>query len=372
MTPRRTKDFTLASRLWPSLMALPYVLAHCHKERRTPDRGGRAHTVSLRTAPAMRGGRAQPAGNAHGGGGGGPRILRTRGRPSQPAGLEGAGRAWLLQAAGPRVFPVLTARPLARDAASGVGRPAGGRTAARRAEDSVVGARRAPGPRGGRHAGAASRSSSAGPVGGGSAGPRGAAPLLRRPVPAQIPVCWERCVRCLHTQLEKSEDGRLIYTGNLARTVFGVKCFSYSTSLISLAFLPYIFAQNNIIFGSLPLQILFYGIIGSFTVITPVLLHFITKGYVVRLYHEATTDTYKAITYNVVLSETSTVFHQNDVKIPDSTHVFTTFYAKTKSLLVNPVLFANPEDYNHLMGYDKPFTFDMEEAGEKKQLQDEK
>nr|XP_008539474.1 PREDICTED: transmembrane protein 70, mitochondrial [Equus przewalskii] len=200
--------------------------------------------------------------------------------------------------------------------------------------------------------------------------------LIRFPQAEQpqrrIPVCWERCVRCLHTQLEKSEDGRLIYTGNLARTVFGVKCFSYSTSLISLAFLPYIFAQNNIIFGSLPLQIIFYGIIGSFTVITPVLLHFITKGYVVRLYHEATTDTYKAITYNVVLSETSTVFHQNDVKIPDSTHVFTTFYAKTKSLLVNPVLFANPEDYNHLMGYDKPFTFDMEEAGEKKQLQDEK
>ncbi|EFB18395.1 hypothetical protein PANDA_021280, partial [Ailuropoda melanoleuca] len=152
----------------------------------------------------------------------------------------------------------------------------------------------------------------------------------------------------------------------------GVKCFSYSTSVISLALLPYIFAQNSIMFGSLPLQILFYGIIGSFTVITPALLHFVTKGYVVRLYHEATTDTYKAITYNVVLLETSTVFHQNDVKIPDSTHVFTTFYAKTKSLLVNPGLFPNPEDYNHLMGYDKPFTFDMEEDSEKKQVKDEK
>ncbi|KAJ1076108.1 hypothetical protein K5549_008962 [Capra hircus] len=188
----------------------------------------------------------------------------------------------------------------------------------------------------------------------------------------QIPVCWERGVRCSHTQLDKSEDGRLIYTGNLARTVFGVKCFSYSTSLISLAFLPYIFAQNNVIFGSLPLQILFYGTIGSFTVITPALLHFLTKGYVVRLYHEARTDTYKAVTYSVVLSETSTVFHQNDVKIPNSTHVFTTFYAKTKSLLVNPALFPNPEDYNHLMGYDKPFTFDLEEASEKKQLKEEK
>ncbi|KAI5255470.1 transmembrane protein 70, mitochondrial [Manis pentadactyla] len=219
---------------------------------------------------------------------------------------------------------------------------------------------------------AASRSCLSGLFGGSSVGLRGAAPLLRCPLQGQIPVCWERYVQCSHTQLEKSENGRLIYTGNLARTVFGVKCFSYSTSVISLAVLPYIFAQNNIVFGSLPLQILFYGIIGSFTVITPALLHFVTKGYVIRLYHEATTDTYKAITYNVVLSETSTVFHQNDVKIPNSTHVFTTFYAKTKSLLVNPVLFPNPEDYNHLMGYDKPFTFDMEEASEKKQLKDEK
>ncbi|XP_077023130.1 transmembrane protein 70, mitochondrial isoform X1 [Tamandua tetradactyla] len=210
------------------------------------------------------------------------------------------------------------------------------------------------------------------PVGSRSVGLQGAAGLLRHSGRAEIPICWEGCVRCLHTQLEKSEDGKLIYTGNLARAVFGVKCFSYSTSAISLAFLPYIFAQNNIIFGSLPLQVLFYGIVGSFTVITPLLLHFVTKGYVIRLYHEAATDTYKAITYNIVLSETSTVFHQNDVKIPDTAHMFTTFYAKTKSLLVNPSLFPSPEDYDHLMGYDKPFVFDMEEGSEKEQLKDGK
>ncbi|XP_075405675.1 transmembrane protein 70, mitochondrial [Tenrec ecaudatus] len=225
--------------------------------------------------------------------------------------------------------------------------------------------------RGLREAGARAVSGSV-PLGRGGAGLRGAAPALRRPGRAQTPVCWEVCVRCLHTQVEKSDDGRLIYTGNLARTVFGVKCFSYSTSVISLAFLPYIFAQSDIVIGSLPLQVLFYGIIGSFTVITPLLLHFVTKGYVVRLYHEAATDTYKAITYSIVLSEKSTVFHQNDVKIPSSAHMFTTFYAKTKSLLVNPLLFPNPEDFNHLMGYDKPFTFDMEEEEEKKQLQEEK
>ncbi|XP_042536616.1 transmembrane protein 70, mitochondrial [Dipodomys spectabilis] len=218
---------------------------------------------------------------------------------------------------------------------------------------------------------AASCRGPSGLVVGGSAGSPGAAPLLPWPGRAQIPNCWQGCVRCIHTQLDKSEDGRLIYTGNLSRAVFGVKCFSYSTSVLSLAFLPYLFAQSNIIFGSLPLQILFYGVLGSFTVITPTLLHFLTKGYVVRLYHEPTTDTYKAITYSVLLSEMSTVFHQNDVKIPNSAHLFTTFYAKTKSLLVNPVLFTNPDDYNHLMGYDKPFTFDTEEASTKNQLDDD-
>ncbi|KAM4865351.1 transmembrane protein 70, mitochondrial [Thomomys bottae] len=218
--------------------------------------------------------------------------------------------------------------------------------------------------------GAASCRGPLGLVGGGIPGPLGAAALLQNPGRAQIPNCWQGCVRYIHTQLDKSQDGRLIYTGNLSRAVFGVKFFSYSTSMISLVFLPYLVSQNNI-FGSLPLQILFYGVIGSFTVITPTLLHFLTKGYVVRLYHEPTTDTYKAITYSALLSEMSTVFHQNDVKIPDGTHLFTTFYAKTKSLLVHPGLFSNPEDYNHLMGYDKPFTFDTEEASAKKQLEDD-
>lgn len=226
-------------------------------------------------------------------------------------------------------------------------------------------------------------SGAAGPCGGGGGGGSArlwsSARLLPRPLRAQLGwqkslgrVSQEICVRCSHTHLEKSEDGRLIYTGNLARKVFGVKCFSYSTSLISLAFLPYIFAQNNNVFGSLPLQILFYGVVGCFIVITPTLLHFLTKGYVIRLYHQATTDTYKAITYSVMLSETSTVFHQNDVKIPNTANVFTTFYAKTKSLLVNPALFPNPEDYNHLMGYDKPLTFDVEEASEEEQHRDNK
>ncbi|XP_020826703.1 transmembrane protein 70, mitochondrial [Phascolarctos cinereus] len=200
------------------------------------------------------------------------------------------------------------------------------------------------------------------------AAPPGAARGFALRAPRREQAASGECVRCIHTcaHPEQSEDGRLIYTGNMARAVFGVKCFSYSTSLVSLVLLPYIFGQTNIEFGSLPLKIAFFGALGTFTLITPMLLHFITKGYVVRLYHEAKTDTYTAITYNVALLEKRTVFHQNDVKVPDIKSIFTSFYAKTKSMLVNPMLFPHPQDYNHLMGYDKPFTFDIEESDENK------
>ncbi len=106
--------------------------------------------------------------------------------------------------------------------------------------------------------------------------------------------------------------------------------------------------------NSLALQVAFCGIIGFFTFLTPVLLHLITKGYVVRLYHNKETDMYTAITYSVLLVEKQTVFHQSDIVIPNVSRMFTSFYAKKHSMLVSPMLFPLPHDYNHLMGYDRP------------------
>nr|XP_009687797.1 PREDICTED: transmembrane protein 70, mitochondrial [Struthio camelus australis] len=173
-------------------------------------------------------------------------------------------------------------------------------------------------------------------------------------------------VRSLSTSppQEHSEHGRLIYTGNLAKAVLGVKFFSYSTSIFNLFMMPYIMLKTGIGFESLFIQAAFYGLVGFFTFVTPVTLHILTKGYVIRLYYKAEMDTYTAITYNAILAEKATVFHQNDVKVPDISKMFTTFYAKTKSMLVNPMLFPNPQDYEHLMGYDKPFYFDWEEEKE--------
>lgn len=131
--------------------------------------------------------------------------------------------------------------------------------------------------------------------------------------------------------------------------------------MFSASVMPYVMMKTGLGVSNLALQVAFCGFVSFFTFITPVLLHFITKGYVVRLYHKEGTDSYTAITYNVLLVEKKTVFHQSDVKIPDISKMFTTFYAKKHSMMVNPDSFLLPHDYNHLMGYDKPFTFDEDD-----------
>ncbi|XP_039532830.1 transmembrane protein 70, mitochondrial [Pimephales promelas] len=156
-------------------------------------------------------------------------------------------------------------------------------------------------------------------------------------------------------------DGELIYTGSLGKAVLGVKFFSYSSSMFSLCVMPYVLMKTGIGVNSLAVQVAFCGFIGFFTFLTPILLHLITKGYVVRLYHNKETDMYTAITYSALLVEKRTVFHQSDVIIPDVSRMFTSFYAKKHSMLVNPMLFALPNDYNHLMGYDRPFSFNTDD-----------
>ncbi|XP_075069765.1 transmembrane protein 70, mitochondrial [Mixophyes fleayi] len=181
--------------------------------------------------------------------------------------------------------------------------------------------------------------------------------------PGQVTVLDFKLARfvCTSSAPANNDQGCLVYTGNLAKAVIGVKFFSYSTSMASLFILPFIMVKSGIGTDNLALQIAFFSVVGFFTFVTPVTLHFITKGYVARLYHNRDRDLYTAVTYNAFLMEKRTVFSTEDVEIPGISKMFTTFYAKKKSMLVNPALFSNPWDYHHLMGYDKPFSFNPEE-----------
>ncbi|XP_054881341.1 transmembrane protein 70, mitochondrial [Poeciliopsis prolifica] len=164
--------------------------------------------------------------------------------------------------------------------------------------------------------------------------------------------------QCLSTT-SYPEDGNLVYTGNLGTTIRRVKMFSYSTSGASLILMPDILLKSGLCNGVL--DFISFGIIGFFTFFIPMSLHFVSKSYVIRLYHNPDRDIYTAITYSVFLTEKRWVFHQSQVRIPAVSKVFANFYAGDMGLFVNPDFFPISHDYNHLMGYDKPFSFTKED-----------
>lgn len=164
-----------------------------------------------------------------------------------------------------------------------------------------------------------------------------------------------------HSQSPRAEHGNLIYTGNMGAAVRGLKLFSYCTSGINLVILPQIYLKTGFGVQSMALQVACGGAAAFFTFVTPILFYFLTRGYVLRLYHDRKQDIYTAITTSVFLTDRKTVFHQSQVRIPAISQMFTTFYAGKEGLLVNPDLFPVPNDYNRLMGYDKPFSFSIDD-----------
>lgn len=163
-TTTKMKGLTLAFRLCPFAHDSP--LSHRALSHGGLDAARRPGVCAFWRAGAGAAARSSPGRNASAAAevAGGPLIPRKRGGQSGPAGLwwGGAGRAWRsgrgLGKSRPSgfsaAFAALSAAPCrARDAASGFGQPAGGRTAARRAEGGAVGGHRSARPQGGRLAG---------------------------------------------------------------------------------------------------------------------------------------------------------------------------------------------------------------------------
>ncbi|KAM8838229.1 transmembrane protein 70, mitochondrial [Synchiropus picturatus] len=162
------------------------------------------------------------------------------------------------------------------------------------------------------------------------------------------------------------KEGNLIYKGTLGKAIRAVKLFSYSSSGFSLVVLPQVILKTGFGTGTMALEVVLCSFVGFLTFCAPILLHLMTKGYVLRLYHCPETDTYTAVTISLFLTELRTVFHQKQVQIPGVSRMFTTFYADKMGLLVSPDFFNTPQDYNHLMGYDKPFSFSSDDLEQPK------
>ncbi|KAJ8973076.1 hypothetical protein NQ317_002292 [Molorchus minor] len=151
-----------------------------------------------------------------------------------------------------------------------------------------------------------------------------------------------------------------IYYGVLTPQIRAVKMFSLSSSLVGIISQPFLYKEIAAT-GNIPVIVAAYSFIGFFTVVTPVLLHFITKKYITHLEYNTASDSYIARTVNFFCLTKETKFKTEDVGSTRCTRMFTTFFAKGKALFLDPRMFENPEHYAKIMGYDKPINFKLSE-----------
>ncbi|CAL4067445.1 unnamed protein product, partial [Meganyctiphanes norvegica] len=97
--------------------------------------------------------------------------------------------------------------------------------------------------------------------------------------------------------------------------------------------------------------------VGFFTFVTPLLIHWLTKKYVMKIEYDPKTDMYSATTLSFFLREKKIQFSIGDVHVPDVPGMFTTFHANGRPLFVEPDTFKDLEHYGRIMGYDKPIDF---------------
>ncbi|CAG9840303.1 unnamed protein product [Diabrotica balteata] len=157
---------------------------------------------------------------------------------------------------------------------------------------------------------------------------------------------------------ENKSESREIYYGSLTPQIKAVKIFSLSSSVVGVIAQPFLYNEIAAT-GNVPVIIAAYTAIGFFTVVTPILLHLITKKYVTHLYYKPNTKSYVANNVNFFCLTKKTEFTPEDVVVPDVPGMFTTFEVKGKALFVDPRLFEDPEHYVKIMGFDKPLDFKL-------------
>ena len=143
-----------------------------------------------------------------------------------------------------------------------------------------------------------------------------------------------------------------MYEGKLTRHVKFAKVFSLTTSVVSCG-LQGVLVGNDAI-GSLLVKIVLGSFLGSFIIMTPLLMHWITKRYVTHMFYEKETHVFTAFTLNLFLQKKMVTFKPCDVEIPDGTGFLYTVKVLDKPLFFDEQSFKDKEALIKMMRYDEP------------------
>ena len=151
---------------------------------------------------------------------------------------------------------------------------------------------------------------------------------------------------------EKSAFGDLFYTGPLNRMVTAGKTWSLLTSVAGVACQAAL-VHGILLGGGAVNFVMLFGF--SFIVVTPFMLHLFTGPLVHRLYYDAQSDYYTAVTLGILLQRRVHRFTARDTQ-PSSAHMGANLTAKGRPLqvFINALDARGIERYIHMMRYDRP------------------
>ncbi|KAG8188196.1 hypothetical protein JTE90_021219 [Oedothorax gibbosus] len=148
------------------------------------------------------------------------------------------------------------------------------------------------------------------------------------------------------------DEGRvLVYAAPLRRRVRFTKLLSLTSSCAALAMAPV--AVGEVARVSLPLAAAVSLVTAAF-LSTPLLLHWITRRYVLELHFTPETKRFDASTFDLLTREVCTSFVAEEVRVPDIPGFLSNVVVRGRPLFVDARMVRNPDAYAHMMGYDQP------------------
>jgi transmembrane protein 70 len=106
----------------------------------------------------------------------------------------------------------------------------------------------------------------------------------------------------------------VVYEGMLTSQIKGIKLFSITTSLISLALQPAILestiSQNVPLLGTIGI----FTMVGFFTFVTPLLIHLMTKKYVAQIRYDPQTQNYTSVTFKFFLQKQEVLLNLHNLQ----------------------------------------------------------
>ena len=159
--------------------------------------------------------------------------------------------------------------------------------------------------------------------------------------------------------LNHGKYGRLVYAAPLSSRVKAVKVFSIVTSIFGLAMQPVVFSHAN----SLPVVLKFAltGGVSFFVLGTPLLLHWLTKRYVLHMYYNEDKKEFSAALYNIFAKKNYVTFSVDDVQFSVGPDILNSIFVHKKPMMFDPECFLVTEAYIRLMKYDKPLEWELKQ-----------